>query len=1197
MTPLNHLQVELAGMKLIEASAGTGKTYAIALLYLRLLVELKLEPKQILVVTFTEAATKELRGRIRRRIREALDVIDGAAGEDTLLNDLCANANGRWNNRLEVRRALDRALKSFDTAAIFTIHGFCLRALQENAFESGCRYDIELVTDQSALMREIADDFWRRSFFSATARLLALALRNGASADSLKTFLQGMVGNPRLKIIPECTLEIIAGLDNDCQALFRQLQAEWPGRRGEISGLLIHDKGLKKEFKDKLLPELFAGLDSYIAAGNPYELPADFDMFTASGVIKGKKPASAGLSHPFFELCEQLKNKTLQRLGLFLGELIAYGNEQLPLRKQHYNIRFFSDLLNDLYQALSGDTGNIFAGRLRAAYQAALIDEFQDTDPVQYDIFRRIYADSGQPLFLIGDPKQAIYSFRGADIFAYMQAATDLPAGSRFTLASNWRSTPELLAAFNQLFANEGRPFIYEQISYHPLAAGKKEVDRLKTASGAASAMQILLMPPEGLNITKAGEIVSKAVAAAIVGLLQEGAAGLALIGKTPLQPADIAVIVRTHLQAAAIRDALTALKIPCVTRSDMTIFATDEAREVGILLQAVLKPSNEASVRAALVTDILGRSGSDIAALLDDEQTWESCLEDFRNYHQLWKDKGFIVMTRLLLEKERVRGRLLCYPDGERRLTNLLHCFEVIHGREHETGAGMDGLVSWFGERISAREKKEEHEIRLETDEKAVKILTIHVSKGLEFPVVFCPYLWTGLVSNDKVATYHEGTLMVKDYGSEDFPRHKELAGKEQLAESLRLLYVAVTRAKYRCYLYGGKVTSKQSRPQTSPLAYLFHASPQTRAADNPVAALAAGVGELPAEAMEAQLQALAAASGGSIHVEQLAAELAPAPWQPERGCKEELNWRTFSGHIRNDWRVASFTSFVSHEPKTAELPDRDESGIEVAASGQSGPVSSAAIDIFSFPRGAKAGIFMHAIFEELDFSAAADDAIAAVVAKNIRLHGFDAVWQDSICQMAATVVSAPLPAAGGAFALKDIKKGDWLSELEFFFPLRFIDCDELRLSLKGYCHDYQAADLAAVLESLQFKPVRGMVRGFIDMVFFYGGRYYLLDWKSNHLGNSLEDYDVHALKREMTGKLYPLQYLLYTVALDRYLSLRLADYDYELHFGGVYYLFLRGVGGSDGRQYGVFRDTPPPRLVRRLKELLLDVAAEALP
>jgi exodeoxyribonuclease V beta subunit len=889
MIELNHLQVDLSGPHLIEASAGTGKTYAIALLYLRILVELKLEPKQILVVTFTEAATKELRGRIRQRIREALDVFDGISSEDPLLHQLCDNANGLWSDTAAIRDILDRALKSFDTAAIFTIHGFCLRALQENAFESGSRYDTELVTDQTGLLREVVDDFWRRSFFSDTAHLLAFALKKKYSVDSLRAFAQGMTGNPKLKIIPECSSEQIAGLDGDCLSLFGAIHKMWTDYKLEIVDLLSRDEGLSRSadyYKVTLLPDLFSKMDRFVAGANPYDLPAEFSKFTASGIIQGKKPKGTELRHPFFELCDELQQKALKRLRLFCGELIAYGNEQLPVRKQQYNIRFFSDLLNDLYGALCSDSGAAFAAKLRTSYQAALIDEFQDTDPVQYDIFKKIYADTPLPLFLIGDPKQAIYSFRGADIFAYIQASMDVKAGSRFTLTSNWRSTPDLLAAFNRIFAEERKPFIYDQIDYHPVASGREAGKKLTLTDGAAAPMQIRLLPADDLTVTRANELLPKAVAAEISRLLREGAADRAMIGAEPVLPADIAVIVRSHRQASSIRDALSPLGIPCVVRSDMTIFATDEAREVCTLLQGLLNPGSEPRVRAALVTDILGRSGSDIAVLLDDEQAWDQCLERFRDYHQAWHDRGFMVMTRLLMEREGVRGRLLRYPDGERRLTNLLHCFEVIHGKAHERGIGMEGLVTWFSERVSAKEKKEEHEIRLETDEKAVKILTVHVSKGLEYPIVFCPYMWTGIIGSDEVATFHEGTAMVKDYGSDEFDLHKDWAEKEQLAESLRLLYVAVTRAKYRCYLYGGKVKSSSvtSRPQTSPIAYLFHASPETRSAENLVSALASEFLGLSAETIQEQMQQLAAGSDGVIWADTLPESLTPIPCLPQQ-------------------------------------------------------------------------------------------------------------------------------------------------------------------------------------------------------------------------------------------------------------------------------------------------------------------------
>jgi len=1196
MIELEHLQVPLAGIHLIEASAGTGKTYAIALLYLRLLVELNLVPEQILVVTYTEAATKELRGRIRTRIREALWVIDGAATDDQLLHDLCHNKNGKWGDCQKVRDTLNRALTSFDTASIFTIHGFCLRALQEHAFESGSRYDTELVTDQTGLLREVVDDFWRRSFFGESAPLLAAVLKKKQSVDSLRTFARGMVGNPNLKIVPEYGPDQVAALDADCISLFSRIQKEWQCRREGIISLISTDKGLarsEKTYRDDLLPELFQQMDGFVAGSNPFGIPDDFTKICSSGINKGTKPTGTAPSHPCFELCEKLRQLVQQRVLAFLGELITFCKEQLPLRKRQKNIRFFDDLLNDLYHALCGDNGAVYAGKLRAKYQAALIDEFQDTDPVQYHIFRKIYADTGLPLFLIGDPKQAIYSFRGADIFAYMQAARDVAEDKCFTLTSNWRSTPDLLAAFNTLFSNEKKPFVYDQIQYHPVVPGRNAAKKLTDAVAAASPLQICLMPPEELTSTKANELVPRHVAAEISRLLHEGAAGRALIGDQPVLPGDIAVIVRSHRQAGSIRDALSVMGIPCVLRSNMTIFETDEAQEVGLLLRALQNPGSESSVRAALVTDLLGRSGSEIAALLDDEPAWEQCLARFQEFHQLWHDKGFMAMARLLLSKEGVRGRLLRYQDGERRLTNLLHCFEVIHGKAHQQGIGMDGLTSWFSEQVSAREKTEEHEIRLETDEKAVKIVTVHISKGLEYPVVFCPFLWGGVIGNDELVTFHDHDAMVKDYGSPDFAAHQQKADTEQLAESLRLLYVAITRAKYRCYLYTGKLASKsaRSRPETSPIVYLLHASKETRVAHDLVASLAQEYLGFTAETVQQQLEELAAANRDLIAVTQLpAADPVCLPWRLKAGDQEPFRSRPFQGTIRHDWRVSSFTSFTAHDARTSELPDRDES-----LAGGDEKVSkvddhSGNMTIFRFPKGAQAGIFMHAIFEELDFADTSQQSITKLTATCLDRHGFDTAWLPAVSGMVANVIATPFSTDVDSFSLSELKRGSWLAELEFFFPLSFVTSDGLRRSLKGHAGGYQAVNLSAVLASLQFKPTQGMVRGFIDMVFEHAGRYYLLDWKSNHLGYCVEEYSQQAMRREMEKNLYPLQYLLYTVALNRYLALRIKGYDYTQHFGGVLYLFIRGMSPQQGDQFGVFRDKPPIGLVQALTEVLLE-------
>lgn len=1200
MIELDHLNIALTGMNLIEASAGTGKTYAIACLYLRLLIEKRLPPEQILVVTYTEAATKELRGRIRARIREALSVLDGAASEDPFLVGLREKTGRGVNAGSEAGDLLNRALTSFDTAAIFTIHGFCLRALQDSAFESGSLYDTELVTDPTPLVREIVEDFWRTRFFGEPAPLLVYALRNGYDCDYFMKFIREVSTNPLRKIIPWYDAAEIEAMERDCLAIFGTLRDFWRGSGAEIREIITSDKGLRRSvdtYRQDLLPGLFNSMDLFVEGDNPYEIFSGFNRFTASGIAAGTRKDKVAPHHGFFDRCQRLLELVNRRFLALKSELVSFCREQLPLRKRERNIRFFDDLLNDLHFALCAENGPALAATLREKYRAALIDEFQDTDPVQYDIFRKIYAATDSPLFLIGDPKQAIYSFRGADIFAYLQAASDAPPDKRFTLTSNWRSTPRLLTAFNTIFTAGSQPFLYDQISYHPVSAARSESGKAFTIAGEdGSGLQVWCLPAgddaKPLTVGGANRLIPAAVASEIVRLLKPDDAKPVMIEGRPLEPRDIAVIVRSHRQAGLIREALGNLGIPGVMRSDMTIFASDEARQVLTLLRALADPGNESRVRAAMVTDIMGRNGNDIALLNGDEIAWEECLELFREHHRIWLERGFMVMGRSLMEREGIRGRLLRYPDGERRLTNLLHCFELIHQAAHGRGSGVEGALTWFGERIAGSNASEEYQIRLETDDDAVRIVTVHVSKGLEYPVVFCPFLWGGVRNDDGIAGFHDGYDMVMDYGSPDLQRHRALAGKELLAENLRLFYVALTRARYRCYLCAGKIVDRtgKNRPETSPLSYLLHAAPAIGNREDPVAGLAGEVSALDNAHMLKQLNDVAARSRGSVTVTVMQDTIEAIPGFTGSGEPKATVCRTFEGIIAGDWRVSSFTSFAAHGKGQAELPDRDETDGEGETAGAGVGELPGERSILTFPRGARAGIFLHGIFEKLDFSHPEPGTMSSLVAEGLAKHGYDAAWLPQVLRMVDDVIATPLISPEGVFTLSELEPGSWSPEFEFLFPLRFVTPELLGKCLMKPGARETAVDLGRVRDSLGFKPTRGMVRGFIDMVFRHGGRYYLVDWKSNHLGYRPEDYCGDTLRRAMERNLYPLQYLLYTVALNRYLSLRVRNYDYATHFGGVLYMFLRGVSPEHGERYGIYRDLPPRELVDDLTNCLME-------
>ena len=1070
MNRFDLLQTPLAGRNLIEASAGTGKTFTIAGVYLRLVLELRLSVSGILVVTFTEAATKELRERIRKRLKEAESAFEKGESNDPLLESLLRTIP----DHPEARRSLASAVRSFDEAAIFTIHGFCQRMLQENPFESGSLCNTELLTDQGSILTEIAQDYWRINCYGSSLERIAAANDARLSPSSLLGMARRVCGDPFASVIP-------------------------------------------------CLPEE----------------PCDSDDWLL------------GLRRGFFD----------------------YLAEELPGRKRLRNVRSFDDLLLDLHAALTRP-GSTLPALIRERYQAALIDEFQDTDPTQFAIFDTIFpARHEAPFFLIGDPKQAIYSFRGADIFAYMGAARN--TRSRHTLLENWRSEPSLIRGVNALFASHGAPFLFEEIPFSPVEAAPKERELL-TEDGSGTAPLKLWFAPrkeagKPINKGEAWEMLPETVASEISRLLRGGASGKLKIGERGVQPGDIAVLVRANRQAKLMQRALTRRGIPSVLCSAGNLFESDEAAELLTVLSAVSEPGHEALLRGALATDLAGVSGAELARLMGDEADWEQVLEEFRSYHEIWGASGCMAMTLRFMERRQVRGRLLSAPLGERRLTNLLHLVETIHQAQIEGHLGMEGVIAWLACRISEENKREEHEIRLETDEAAVQLVTIHKSKGLEYPIVFLPFCWAEYGGKEQSALFHDANgQVILDIGSAKLSEHQALARRESLAESLRLLYVALTRGKHRSYLIWGAFKDAGD----CALHYLLH----------PGAEVAKGQVTLSDQAMLEDLDRLSAASQGAIEVLPIP-EADHEPYLPVAEHCPGFDFRRFSGTIAKEWRVASFTSLSTHKQYAAELPDRDEGSRGEPADAEAGEPSG----IFAFPKGAKAGIFLHEIFEKLDFSAPSQ-ALEPLVAELLASHGFEAKWSSAVCSMVRSVLRAPLGKEG--LILERIGLERRFTELEFFFPLTRLTSDRLRTAVARCGGEGFPVDMAGLFSRLSFAPVEGMLRGFMDLVVEQGGRYYILDWKSNHLGNRVADYDLTGMRREMEHSLYPLQYLLYTVALDNYLRLRIPGYDYEKHFGGIFYLFLRGV---DGTGNGVFADRPPRHFIEELSEALLGKASAA--
>ena len=1161
---LDPLRLPLRGERLIEASAGTGKTFTIAALYLRLLLGLggeaayprAISVEELLVVTFTEAATEELRGRIRSNIHELRIACLRGESDNPLYSALLAEIA----DKDDAAKTLLLAERQMDEAAVFTIHGFCQRMLSLNAFESGMLFEQQLIEDESRLRYQACADFWRRHCYPLTRDIAAVIhdVWKGPRdlLKSLDRWLQGEA--PQLKSPPAAD-ETLAERHQQIIDRIDSLKQQWREQVGEIEGVLENSGLDRRKFnrgnQGKWMEKVNAWAQEETLS---YQLPDALEKFAQSFLLERTKAGGEPPVHPLFSAVESLLASSLTLTDLVLARAMVEIRDAVAREKRRRGELGFDDMLSRLDEALRGDSGEALASAIRQRFPVAMIDEFQDTDPQQYRIFRRIWRQQPETaLLLIGDPKQAIYAFRGADIFTYMKARGDVAA--HYTLDTNWRSSPGMVGSVNRLFSLSDNPFMFHEIPFLPVkAAAKNKGLRFTVDAADVPAMNVWLMPGDTVGSGDYQTFMAQLCATQIRDWLSAGQRGRALLwrGETsrPVQASDITVLVRNRLEAAQVREALQTLGIPSVYLSNRdSVFETLEAQELLWLLQAVLAPERENTLRSALATSMFGLTALDIENLNQDEQAWDALVEEFSEYRQIWRQRGVMPMLRALMTARHIAENLLATRGGERRLTDILHISELLQEAASQLES-EHALVRWLAQHIAEPDSNAaSQQMRLESDKHLVQIVTIHKSKGLEYPLVWLPFI--ARFRKQDQAFYHdrETFAAVLDLGQDE--ASLELAEAERLAEDLRLLYVALTRAVWHCSLGVAPLSSRKSGNSD------FHLSALGRL-------LQAG------EAMDAA--GLAARLADFCHGDialQIPGELDLTPWQAPAATIPRLSARELQRRIADDWRVTSYSGLQQHGFSGGQdlLPRLD-----VDAAGVGEVVEEPQLTPHQFPRGAAPGTFLHSLFEELDFTQPVPEGW---MAEKLQLSGFDAQWAPVLTDWLGGVLKTRLP--GPDIALNQLAARDKQVEMAFYLPIaQLLTAERLDALIRQY------DPLSADTPPLDFRQVRGMLKGFIDLVFRHEGRYYLLDYKSNWLGEDREAYTRPAMEQAMRAHRYDLQYQLYSLALHRYLRHRLADYDYDRHFGGVIYLFLRGMDGQEGGQ-GIFTTRPVRPLIDGLDQL----------
>ncbi|MGE3728022.1 MAG: exodeoxyribonuclease V subunit beta [Candidatus Sericytochromatia bacterium] len=1199
-TAFDLISASLTGRQMIEASAGTGKTYTLVNLCLRLLVERQLKIEAILIVTFTEAATQELLTRLRLRLKEALACLHSGESADPFLRAWLLPLRADQN----VEAVLRVALRDLDLARISTIHAFCQWALSRFPLRSAQPLQMAVISDQRLLLSQAIEDFWRKQMYRVESERVMPVLMANWSPECLLNQALPLLGQTDLRLLPqpEQTAEQLAQAWREAHADFSghygQAQALWHSERAEILAEAAQFKG--KSFQARYLDGRASALDGYFAEPEPH-LPSDSDKlnFFARDVIAAQQTTFQP-SHVFFEMVEALRASALiwdevaeacrQR---WLHQFAQAVRAQLQRGKKARQQLSFDDLLSHLHQALLDPIqGKALAQALREEIPVALIDEFQDTDGLQAAIFDLIYPDrdADGPLFLIGDPKQAIYAFRGADIQTYLKMRADLPPASVHSLNTNFRSQAGLLSALETLFDCE-QPFADPAIDFVSVAAGSSpeewQVPPAKASEDAP--LEIAWIPTlpdqKPWSKEKLSALLPGAVARAVRETLQAGYR-LRDSQHKPLQlrrlmAQDLAVLVRTHAQGQAIREALQREGIPCVLYAQESVFQSPEASALAVFLAAVLQPSSRSAVLQALASPLLGLSAHELYLLQTEEpqsdnhdpstqrQRWEYWLTHFHLARQNWLEHGFTRMWQEWVSSQGLYRRLLTQPEGERQVTNLRHLSELLQNYAQHHHPSLQALLAWLlREQQVGRLDQENLLLQLETDRQAVQILTIHRSKGLEFPVVFCPYLWDGKKIAAKAplrALDPQTRQPILDLGSEQLEQRASERQQAALQEDLRLTYVALTRARYKVWLAWGWV--------------------------NQIACAALGH-LLPADSGEELfnlLQAKTAQSAGrwrlqSLDLQRGARPALPLPEQP--GPLHLLQPpRIPAAHV-----ARSFSSLQAQFEAGVEaglllpvlnLEQQDEAEPELLLdSGQmaEGP-------LMDFPRGGRHGTFLHLLLETLLPQGHPDQdqtsELSASVNAALARHGYGPEWQGPVAAALPQIWQAPLFPVGAAlaFALADLPPNRRLHELAFQFPI------QTPLRSQALMQVLQSVPRWAHLPELLDRPLRGLFKGVIDLVCEQQGRYYVVDYKSNWLGRRYSDYRPEALEVALTQHLYPLQYHLYLVALHRYLRYRLPDYAPERHLGGALVLFLRGMN-PELPGNGVFFEAPDPAVILALSE-----------
>jgi len=1228
-TPLNVPDMPLHGRHLIEASAGTGKTFNITRLYLRFLLEKRLTVKEILVMTFTKAATEEIKGRIAKTLREA-----SAIWQQTKDNDGQAPRNidpvyAHLLAHCDVDDSLARlkaAQLELDEASVFTIHGFCQHVIGQLAFNSGFAMSLNLSKDTSELYLQAAED-WIRKVSQNDDDFLLLAQSGWHVPARLLTTFLGSIKSPLTPLLLDkdsIEASFTEAMNNNPDTAYSQF--EYFLSRIEESTDLIDKELMKKAAHKQTRPAELDALKEWLGAAQYTSAPPAATAFLDGRRYARNKTGVKELLSPIKDFVKAVetavveKQDALAQIPVFtlVNQAISFIKQRVAKQKKQLGVIDFDDLIHMLADEVV-KPNNTLVSELRKKFPVALIDEFQDTDAKQYAILDAVYAKlsdatcdntdvqrqissdgkegdaqkTSNALLMIGDPKQAIYRFRGGDIFTYLKAGQH--ADYRWVMNTNWRSVEGMVAAYNRLFygaplaSGRSTDVFGFNIQYNPVefsshaAAAKAPLHDPHHHRNAMNFISMGLEEKQDTNTMRRG--IAQWIAQEIYRLLNEATFVEGCDAdkrSTAVKPADIAILVKDRTEANVIKYVLQQKGLACVYLSDRSnLFITPEAKDVLRLLNGIWHASDSSKLASSLASPLWGYSPQTLIDLLyhEDDALWDGAYENVLSLRDMWLQKGCMsVLLHLMQTSYQPYGN-----DVERALTNYQHLAEVLE-KASTTHQRPEQLLDWLHKQIHQPDADEEMTLRLESDSQLIRLITQHGSKGLEYPIVFIPYA-TGYkdpAKNGKsmaqIFTFYDEDKQALQLQLGQTKQAIERVRAEGQAEDMRLAYVAVTRAAHRCYMGIIPLDGNEKSPLARALGV---GSPTCNEQETTDWMTALSTINNERDAFTCHIRA--------DDIEEIYTGVV------QGSHATELSTLVFTGTDREDWRLLSFSAIsrltaygnvaipsqnmqtipVLQTVRDEEI-DTSKNRVDPYYSGKSdkkaqvSPLESPDKIRFTLTKGASAGNLLHDLLEVNDFSAPMWDENGTEL---VNRFGLDTKNVTPLYEWLDEVLHTPLfPHAD--IALSDLGFTQTLREAEFYFPMnnsKWASLSRVLAEHRAHVATHLGAP-ALTVPSLMTPNLAGMMHGFIDLIFECNGKYYVADYKSTWLGNEIASYQLAALFENNQEHMYDLQYLIYCLALHRYLRNAIPNYHPNTHFGGVYYMYLRGMQPENQQGEGVF-------------------------